>query len=261
MVCVYLLYIPQALFQEHISPTTGNIGCWLLKLTADLSLGITLGNYPPPRGAASPQDYLAPPQGQLKSNVCKTKARPPWRQTPKGHPSPRAPIGSPSPSASPAFPTPLDRREHSLESSPKITEAEELGFKSKSTWLSALSFHQLYEALDFDIQNTNPYSFARHAKSLLIWQSFLASHPITHSHTTPGPVTPKSFLSMNVSRFCFLPGIVHCSHLLDDHLHLLQVSLQVSPPLWRISWPLSRVKISSLQVSTTGCVFPYCGDC
>lgn len=120
MVCVYLLYIPQALFQEHISPTTGNIGCWLLKLTADLSLGITLGNYPPPRGAASPQDYLAPPQGQLKSNVCKTKARPPWRQTPKGHPSPRAPIGSPSPSASPAFPTPLDRREHSLESSPKI---------------------------------------------------------------------------------------------------------------------------------------------
>jgi hypothetical protein len=49
-------------------------------------------------------------------------------------------------------------RKYSPELSPKTIrrEAEELGFKSKSIWLSSLGFYQLYQALDFDLQNANP---------------------------------------------------------------------------------------------------------
>lgn len=71
--------------------------------------------------------------------------------------------------------------------------------------LSALGFYRLYQGLDFDFQNTNPNTLARHTKSLFIWPSCLASHPINHVHTIPGPVTSHSFLSQDMPRSCF-PG-------------------------------------------------------
>lgn len=120
-VCVFTIHssgpLSRAIFPQLLGILAA--GWWNSQLISLLEslLGITLQQWELPH----PQDYLAPPQGQLRRNVCKRNIRPPWWQTPKGHLNLWAPTGSPFPLPVPA-PTPGDRGVHFLESSPKITK-------------------------------------------------------------------------------------------------------------------------------------------
>lgn len=154
---MYLLHIPQILFQE--SRTYSNYWeYWLLTVeTHSWSLS---GNHP---WESSHCRNTQPLQCQCLQN----KGRAFSEINLKGPSQPESPHGLSFPLCQSCPPHSLkQRREHTPESSSKITKVQDLGFISKSIWLSALSSHQLKEDLDFDVQNTNPYIWARHTKSL-----------------------------------------------------------------------------------------------